>query len=162
VREEVRIMSKIFHPNVVLFMGACTLEGNNIMIGVYRPPPSPANLPLTSGSLALAWRLSLSLSPVSEKMPTDLETLIIRERKQISLLQRMKMAKDAALGMNWLHSSNPIFIHRDLKLSNLLVCNRRTHACAASFEARHSPLLINHFRSTTTTRSACATLVLRR
>jgi serine/threonine protein kinase len=55
-------------------------------------------------------------------MPTDLETLIIRERKQISLLQRMKMAKDAALGMNWLHSSNPIFIHRDLKLSNLLVC----------------------------------------
>ena len=33
VREEVRIMSKIFHPNVVLFMGACTLEGNNIMIG---------------------------------------------------------------------------------------------------------------------------------
>jgi hypothetical protein len=34
VREEVRIMSKIFHPNVVLFMGACTLEGNNIMIGM--------------------------------------------------------------------------------------------------------------------------------
>ena len=25
--------------------------------------------------------------------------------------------------MNWLHSSNPIFIHRDLKLSNLLVDN---------------------------------------
>lgn len=35
----------------------------------------------------------------------------------------MKMSKDAALGMNWLHSSNPIFIHRDLKLSNLLVDN---------------------------------------
>lgn len=92
VREEVRIMSKIFHPNVVLFMGACTLEGNNIMI-------------------------------VSEKLPTDLETLLIRERKTIPLLTRMKMAKDAALGMNWLHSSNPIFIHRDLKLSNLLVDN---------------------------------------
>src|SRR3989338_9147371 len=31
------------------------------------------------------------------------------------------MMKDAALGMNWLHESNPVFIHRDLKLSNLLV-----------------------------------------
>ena len=56
-------------------------------------------------------------------MPTDLETLIIDEGKKLSLHQRMKMAKDAALGMNWLHSSNPIFIHRDLKLSNLLVDN---------------------------------------
>lgn len=56
-------------------------------------------------------------------MPTDLETLIIDEKKRLSLFQRMKMTKDAALGMNWLHSSNPIFIHRDLKLSNLLVDN---------------------------------------
>lgn len=31
------------------------------------------------------------------------------------------MAKDAALGMNWLHRSTPQFIHRDLKTSNLLV-----------------------------------------
>jgi len=31
------------------------------------------------------------------------------------------MARDAALGMNWLHCSNPVFIHRDLKSSNLLV-----------------------------------------
>ena len=32
-----------------------------------------------------------------------------------------QMARDAALGMNWLHCSNPVFIHRDLKSSNLLV-----------------------------------------
>jgi len=31
------------------------------------------------------------------------------------------MAKDAALGMNWLHCNNPTFIHRDLKSSNLLM-----------------------------------------
>jgi len=37
------------------------------------------------------------------------------------MVVRMKMARDAALGMNWLHRSNPIFIHRDLKSSNLLV-----------------------------------------
>ncbi len=33
----------------------------------------------------------------------------------------MKMAKEAALGVNWLHSGKQLFIHRDLKLSNLLV-----------------------------------------
>lgn len=31
------------------------------------------------------------------------------------------MAKEAALGVNWLHSGKQQFIHRDLKLSNLLV-----------------------------------------
>lgn len=31
------------------------------------------------------------------------------------------MAKDASLGMNWLHCSKPQFIHRDLKPSNLLI-----------------------------------------
>lgn len=39
----------------------------------------------------------------------------------LSLVLRMRMARDAALGMTWLHSSNPVFIHRDLKTSNLLV-----------------------------------------
>ena len=33
----------------------------------------------------------------------------------------MKMALDIARGMNFLHTSNPIIIHRDLKSLNLLV-----------------------------------------
>jgi serine/threonine protein kinase len=41
--------------------------------------------------------------------------------KTLPFAKRMKMAKDAALGMNWLHLSKPIFIHRDLKCGNLLV-----------------------------------------
>mmetsp|Transcript_2619 Transcript_2619/g.6290 ORF Transcript_2619/g.6290 Transcript_2619/m.6290 type:complete len:657 (+) Transcript_2619:174-2144(+) len=90
-REEVAIMSKIYHPNVVLFMGACT-KGKELMI-------------------------------VTEHLPTDLETLFITEKRKIPLYQKLKMLKDAALGMNWLHCSDPIFIHRDLKLSNLLVDN---------------------------------------
>mmetsp|Transcript_28558 Transcript_28558/g.71798 ORF Transcript_28558/g.71798 Transcript_28558/m.71798 type:complete len:494 (-) Transcript_28558:138-1619(-) len=100
-REEVKIMSKIYHPNVVLFMGACTL-GKELMI-------------------------------VTELLPTDLETLLVKsENNNFSSYEKIKMAKDAALGMNWLHCSNPVFIHRDLKLSNLLVDNNKK-VCVCDF-----------------------------
>jgi serine/threonine protein kinase len=60
---------------------------------------------------------------VTERLPTDLYTLLIENRNKydLSLRKRMKMAKEAALGVNWLHSGKNQFIHRDLKLSNLLV-----------------------------------------
>ncbi len=38
----------------------------------------------------------------------------------------MLFAKDAALGMNWLHTSNPPFLHLDLKTQNLLVDDKWT------------------------------------
>jgi serine/threonine protein kinase len=34
---------------------------------------------------------------------------------------RMRMLKEMAQGMNWLHESKPQIIHRDLKPANLLV-----------------------------------------
>lgn len=43
--------------------------------------------------------------------------------KNLNLLVRMKMAKDAALGILWLHSSNPQIIHRDLKGINSEIIN---------------------------------------
>jgi serine/threonine protein kinase len=89
-RKEVEIMSKIYHPNIVLFMGACT-----------RP-----------GSMAI----------ITELMPKgDLEQLLQDARVKLSLGKRMRMARDAALGMTWLHLANPVIVHRDLKASNLLV-----------------------------------------
>jgi serine/threonine protein kinase len=84
--------SQIFHPNVVLFMGACTDPTQKLMV-------------------------------VTERLPTDLHALLIENKTKydLSLRKRMKMAKEAALGINWLHSGKQQFIHRDLKLSNLLV-----------------------------------------
>jgi len=91
-RKEVEIMSKIFHPNILLYMGACTIPGNMMI--------------------------------VTELMPRgDLEALLHDRRLSLSLTLRMKMAREAALGMTWLHGSNPVFVHRDLKTSNLLVDN---------------------------------------
>ena len=43
-----------------------------------------------------------------------------------TLLDRLRMAKDIALGMNWLHSNRPPILHRDLNPSNL-VCGDNLH-----------------------------------
>jgi receptor-interacting serine/threonine-protein kinase 4 len=59
---------------------------------------------------------------VTELLPKgDLEAMLHDKKQMLPIVLRMRMARDAALGMNWLHCSNPIFIHRDLKSSNLLV-----------------------------------------
>lgn len=91
-RKEVGICSKIFHPNIVLFLGATTTIPGKLMI-------------------------------CTELMRCDLETLLYDSEVHLTMLTRMRMARDAALGMLWLHRSNPPIIHRDLKTSNLLVDN---------------------------------------
>lgn len=87
---EVRIMRRMQHPNVVLFVGAVT-----------RPP---------------------NLSIVTEYLPRgSLFRLLHRPNCQLDERLRLKMALDVAEGMNYLHTSMPIIVHRDLKSPNLLV-----------------------------------------
>src|SRR3989338_4013217 len=89
-KKEVEICSRLHHPNVLLFMGACTKQNE--------------------------------LSIVTELMPKgNLEVLLRNKELPLPLRKRMLWAKDAALGMNWLHKSSPPIIHRDLKPSNLLI-----------------------------------------
>ncbi|XP_030455360.1 probable serine/threonine-protein kinase SIS8 isoform X1 [Syzygium oleosum] len=89
-KSEVRIMKKVRHPNVVLFMGAVT-----------RPP---------------------NLSIISEFLQRgSLYRLIHRPNNQLDERRRLRMALDAARGMNYLHNCNPVIVHRDLKSPNLLV-----------------------------------------
>lgn len=60
---------------------------------------------------------------VTELMKTDLEHLL-RDKQQastITLYRRMIIAREAALGLAWLHGADPILIHRDVKPSNFLV-----------------------------------------
>uniref|UniRef100_A0A7N1A6Q1 non-specific serine/threonine protein kinase n=2 Tax=Kalanchoe fedtschenkoi TaxID=63787 RepID=A0A7N1A6Q1_KALFE len=89
-KSEVRIMRRVRHPNVVLFMGAVT-----------RPP---------------------NLSIITEFLPRgSLYRLLHRPNNQLDERRRLRMALDAARGMNYLHNCTPVIVHRDLKSPNLLV-----------------------------------------
>jgi serine/threonine protein kinase len=73
-------------------MGACTRDPNRLML-------------------------------VTELMHSDVEKVLRDEqcKSLLTIYRRMLIAHDCALGLAWLHGSDPIFIHRDVKPSNFLV-----------------------------------------
>jgi len=89
--KEVTIMRSLRHPNILQFLGAVTNPPNVCIVMEYMP----------MGSLF--------------KILHDEEV----KKLDFDLLKRMML--DAAKGMNYLHKSDPIVIHRDLKSHNLLV-----------------------------------------
>ncbi|KAL4570322.1 hypothetical protein LXL04_025974 [Taraxacum kok-saghyz] len=63
-----------------------------------------------------------NLSILTEFIPRgSLYKLLHRPNVQLDEKRRMRMALDVAKGMNYLHTSNPVIVHRDLKTPNLLV-----------------------------------------
>ncbi|KAE9607475.1 putative protein kinase TKL-CTR1-DRK-2 family [Lupinus albus] len=63
-----------------------------------------------------------NLSIVTEFLPRgSLYRLIHRPSNQLDVRRRLRMALDAARGMNYLHNCTPMIVHRDLKSPNLLV-----------------------------------------
>uniref|UniRef100_A0A0D9WNL8 non-specific serine/threonine protein kinase n=1 Tax=Leersia perrieri TaxID=77586 RepID=A0A0D9WNL8_9ORYZ len=63
-----------------------------------------------------------NLSIVTEFLPRgSLFRLIHRPNNQLDERRRIRMALDVARGMNYLHNSSPVIVHRDLKSPNLLV-----------------------------------------
>lgn len=62
------------------------------------------------------------LSILTEFLPRgSLFKLLHRPNIQLDEKRRLRMALDVAKGMNYLHTSNPMIVHRDLKTPNLLV-----------------------------------------
>lgn len=71
------------------------------------------NLCLFMGSTLVPDKIMI----VTELMSMNLYSFI--KNRKPSLIQRMRVAKDAALGINWLHANK--LIHRNIKPNNLLV-----------------------------------------
>ena len=86
-KKELNLMSHLRHPNLLMFMAACTQPGNMMIITQF----------MHRGSL--------------EK--------ILHSDVPLSIRSRMKICKDIAMGMNWLHNQKPPIIHRDLKPANV-------------------------------------------
>eukprot|EP00898_Chlorokybus_atmophyticus_P001190 jgi/Chlat1/2071/Chrsp17S02771 len=115
-RKEVGIMCRMRHPNVVMFIGACIAPPDLCLVTEYCPRGSLYDVMARAraGSTSLDWA------------------------------RRLNMATDAALGMHYLHSSQPPVIHRDLKSPNILV-DRHWHVKVCDFnlsrlmEASHIP-----------------------
>jgi len=51
----------------------------------------------------------------------SLADLLLDDSIEMSFARKLKFALDAAKGMLYLHNSNPVILHRDLKSDNLLV-----------------------------------------
>lgn len=51
----------------------------------------------------------------------SLSSLLMNKKINMSMKMKLKFIRDAAAGMDYLHSSNPVILHRDLKSDNLLV-----------------------------------------
>ncbi|PSR89313.1 Serine/threonine-protein kinase [Actinidia chinensis var. chinensis] len=63
-----------------------------------------------------------NLSILTEYLPRgSLYKLLHRPNNQLNDKRRVRMALDVARGMNYLHTSHPTIVHRDLKTPNLLV-----------------------------------------
>ncbi|XP_060201302.1 serine/threonine-protein kinase CTR1 isoform X1 [Lycium barbarum] len=95
--QEVAIMKRLRHPNIVLFMGAVTQRPNLSIVTEY----------LSRGSLYRLLHKSGAREGLDER-------------------RRLAMAYDVAKGMNYLHKRNPPIVHRDLKSPNLLVDKKYT------------------------------------
>lgn len=92
-RNECAVMSKLLHPNVLLWMGMCIDAG--------------------AGQLLMVTEL-MSGGSVFDQIHH-------KKKPPPSFPIRMKFAKDCAMGMNHLHLSRPPIMHLDLKTHNLLV-----------------------------------------
>jgi len=92
---EVDLMRRLRHPNVILLMGAVTVPGNLSIVTEF----------LHRGSLF----------KLLHREQTPALQAALDERR------RMRMAMDVIRGMHYLHSFEPMIVHRDLKSPNLLV-----------------------------------------
>ncbi|KAJ1695523.1 hypothetical protein LUZ63_012221 [Rhynchospora breviuscula] len=102
---EVSLLSRIHHRNLVSFLGYCPQEGKNMLVYEF----------MHNGTLK-----------------EHLHGLAAKENP-LSWLRRLEIAEDSARGIEYLHTGcTPTIIHRDIKTSNILL-DKNMRAKVADF-----------------------------
>eukprot|EP00927_Polykrikos_kofoidii_P020213 TRINITY_DN1952_c0_g1_i2.p1 TRINITY_DN1952_c0_g1~~TRINITY_DN1952_c0_g1_i2.p1 ORF type:complete len:595 (-),score=74.06 TRINITY_DN1952_c0_g1_i2:214-1998(-) len=94
---EVRIMRRLRHPNIVHFYGAC-LDGNSSDFALV--------MELVTGTL------------LQDALTTDANT---RAVLRVSEVDQLGILIDVSSALRYLHSRKPVVIHGDLKSSNIML-----------------------------------------
>ena len=96
--EECRLMAEVKHPNIVQFMGICILEGGDH--------------PML----------------VMEYLDMSLDYFLQARQGHIPLSLKYHILLDIDRGLLYLHTHDPIIIHRDVTSRNILLNNASLHA----------------------------------
>ena len=105
--QEMDILSKLRHPNLVLFLGVCC---------------DPANINLRAADSSLSCLPSMILT---ELMPCSLYDIIEVNKVKLSMAEILDISLDVGYGLQYLHSYNPSIIHRDISSKNILIGGNR-------------------------------------
>ena len=118
--KEARLLSRLRHPNVVLFLGVSLAEGQEAIVTEYMSQGSLFDLMegcrLEADALALAEE-----EKVTKDVGKDAVAVVdameggATTETGLSALQRHSAMAQAAAGMAYLHGFQPAIIHRDLK-----------------------------------------------
>ncbi len=115
-RAEVKFMSVVDHPNIVLLKGICLnppcIITEFMELGT-DPPPARQLAPALTSFLHFHFHSG------------NLHSYLDDANNKLTWQQSLKIAEDVAKGMHFLHSQSPARIHRDLKSPNILA--RRPH-----------------------------------
>lgn len=95
LRTEMELLSRLRHPNLLLFLGIC-----------YNKDLKPTTI-------------------LTELMPCNLYDVLEAHKIRLSLAEVLDISLDIATGLEYLHSHSPVIVHRDISSKNILLGGNR-------------------------------------